>query len=81
MAFDQEPDLILMDINLPGMNGYQALKQLKQSAVTRYIKVVALSANAMAEDIDKGLAAGFDHYLTKPINFSELQQTIDSLLS
>lgn len=81
MAFDQEPDLILMDINLPGMNGYQALKQLKQSAVTRYIKVVALSANAMTEDIDKGLAAGFDHYLTKPINFSELQQTIDSLLS
>lgn len=83
MAFDQEPDLILMDINLPGMNGYQALKQfkqLKQSAVTRYIKVIALSANAMAEDIDKGLAAGFDRYLTKPINFSELQQTIDSLL-
>lgn len=81
IAFEQEPDLILMDINLPGKNGYEALKQLKQSAVTRYIKVVALSANAMHSDIEKGLAAGFDHYLTKPVDFSELENTIEALLS
>lgn len=81
LAFEQEPDLILMDINLPGLDGYQALKQLKQSAVTRYIKVVALSANAMTEDIEKGLAAGFDRYLTKPVDFSELEKTIEALLN
>lgn len=81
LAFEMEPDIILMDINLPGKDGFEALKQLKQSAVTRYIKVIALSANAMTDDIEKGLAAGFDRYLTKPIHFDELEQTIDSLLS
>ena len=80
LAFDMEPDIILMDINLPGKDGFEALRQLKQSAVTRYIKVIALSANAMAEDIDKGLSAGFDHYLTKPIHFDELEQTIERML-
>jgi PAS domain S-box-containing protein len=80
IAFEMEPEIILMDINLPGKDGFEALKQLKQSAVTRYIKVIALSANAMTDDIEKGLAAGFDHYLTKPIHFDELEQTIDSLL-
>ena len=80
IAFELEPDIILMDINLPGKNGFEALKQLKQSAVTRYIKVVALSANAMTDDIEKGLSAGFDRYLTKPIHFDELEQIIDSLL-
>jgi CheY-like chemotaxis protein len=49
--------------------------------VTRYIKVVALSANAMTEDIEKGLAAGFDRYLTKPVDFSELEKTIEALLN
>lgn len=81
MAFELEPDLILMDINLPGKNGFEALKQLKQSAVTRYIKVIALSANAMKEDIDKGLDAGFDRYLTKPIDFNELERTIEEVLA
>jgi CheY-like chemotaxis protein len=81
LAFEMEPDIILMDINLPGKDGFEALKQLKQSAVTRYIKVIALSANAMTNDIEKGLEAGFDRYLTKPIHFDELEQTIDSLLS
>ncbi|GEM_PF-1122447 len=80
LAFDMEPDIILMDINLPGKDGYEALRQLKQSAVTRYIKVIALSANAMPDDIEKGLAAGFDRYITKPIHFDELEQTIASLL-
>lgn len=81
LAFDHEPELILMDINLPGKNGYEALKQLKQSAVTRYIKVIALSANAMASDVEKGLQAGFDAYLTKPVNFDQLETTIERVLA
>lgn len=81
IAFETEPDLILMDINLPGKNGFDALKQLKQSAVTRFIKVIALSANAMNEDIQKGLAAGFDRYLTKPIDFDELEAAIAEVLA
>jgi PAS domain S-box-containing protein len=81
LAFDHEPELILMDINLPGKNGYEALKQLKQSAVTRYIKVIALSANAMASDVEKGLQAGFDAYLTKPVDFEQLVTTIERVLS
>jgi CheY-like chemotaxis protein len=70
-----------MDINLPGKNGYEALKQLKQSAVTRYIKVIALSANAMASDVEKGSQAGFDAYLTKPVNFDQLETTIERVLA
>lgn len=81
LAFDHEPELILMDINLPGKNGYEALKQLKQSAVTRYIKVIALSANAMASDVEKGLQAGFDAYLTKPVDFNQLETTIERVLA
>jgi CheY-like chemotaxis protein len=81
LAFDHEPELILMDINLPGKNGYEALKQLKQSAVTRYIKVIALSANAMASDVEKGLQAGFDAYLTKPVDFEQLETTIERVLA
>ncbi len=81
IAFDHEPELILMDINLPGKNGFEALKQLKQSAVTRYIKVIALSANAMATDVEKGLQAGFDAYLTKPVDFEQLETTIERVLA
>jgi PAS domain S-box-containing protein len=80
LARESQPDIIMMDINLPGMNGYEALKQLKQSALTRYIKVIALSANAMSEDIDSGLTAGFDAYITKPIMFEKLLATIDELM-
>ncbi|TLS75673.1 response regulator [Mariprofundus erugo] len=72
LARNALPDLILMDINLPGMDGYQALSVLKNMPETRDIPVVAASANAMKGDGDKGLAAGFDAYITKPVDARKL---------
>lgn len=66
------PALILMDINLPGMDGYQALAQLKADPRTAQIPVIAISANAMKGDKERGLAAGFVAYLAKPIDISSL---------
>ena len=66
------PDLIIMDINLPGMSGLETLDIMKRDAVTSRIPVIALSANAMAYDIERGLSAGFDRYLTKPIDLAAL---------
>ncbi len=71
------PDVLLMDINLPGISGVQALRLLAESPATASIPVVALSANAMPRDIARGLAAGFFRYLTKPINIHEFMETID----
>src|SRR5690606_31757859 len=76
LARTSRPHLILMDINLPNMDGYEALAVLKADMNTRDIPVVALSANAMAQDIEKGRSAGFAYYLTKPLN---LQQLMDVL--
>jgi CheY-like chemotaxis protein len=75
------PDIILMDINLPGISGIEALQILAQDPNTAPIPVVAISANAMARDIDKGLAAGFFHYLTKPIKLNEFMETLDLALN
>ena len=72
LARREQPDLILMDINLPGMNGIAALKELRRHSATRNIPVFALSAAATMADIDKGLAAGFDRYLTKPYDVRDL---------
>jgi CheY-like chemotaxis protein len=69
-----------MDINLPGIGGIEALKILREDAATAHIPVVALSANAMPRDIEKGLHAGFFRYLTKPIILNELMNTIESAL-
>ena len=80
LARTQKPDLILMDINLPGMDGYEALEVLKTDPSTREIPVVALSANAMSHDIDKGKSAGFHYYLTKPINLQQLMEVLNTLL-
>ncbi|WP_447553789.1 GAF domain-containing protein [Vreelandella sp. EE22] len=74
------PNLVLMDIHLPGMNGYQALKTLRQDPRLNATKVVALSANAMPLDIEKGLAAGFDDYLTKPIDIDKLSHMLREFL-
>ncbi len=74
------PDAILMDINLPGISGIQALKVLRADPATAHIPVVALSANAIPRDIEKGLEAGFFHYLTKPIKVNEFMQTLDAVL-
>jgi len=74
------PDVILMDINLPGISGLVALGILAEDPETAGIPVIALSANAMPSDIAKGLAAGFFRYLTKPIKVKEFMDTLDSAL-
>lgn len=74
------PDVILMDINLPGISGIQALKILRDAPATAHIPVLALSANAMPRDIKKGLEAGFFCYLTKPIKINEFMVALDRAL-
>ncbi len=74
------PDLILLDINLPGLNGYEALKRLRTDENTRRIPVIAVSAYAMANDIRRGLAAGFDDYLTKPLDIPRFLEAMDRVL-
>ncbi len=81
MAKAHLPDLILMDINLPGMNGIDALNELRREPRTSHIPVLALTANAMPRDIEKGLESGFFRYLTKPINVDEFNVAIDSTLA
>jgi len=75
-----QPDVILMDINLPGMSGFDALKILRNELVTRHIPVIALSSNAFRNEITEGLNAGFIRYLTKPYLVSELFDAIDVAL-
>ena len=74
------PDVILMDINLPGISGIQALKILREDPATAHIPVIALSANAMPGDIKKGLHAGFFRYLTKPIKVNEFMDALNLAL-
>jgi PAS domain S-box-containing protein len=74
------PDVILMDINLPGISGYGALKRLRDDPATAHIPVLALSANAVPRDIEKGLEAGFFRYLTKPIRVHEFMNALDVAL-
>ncbi len=69
-----------MDINLPGISGIQALKILREDPVTAHIPVIAVSANAMPRDIEKGLKAGFFRYITKPINVTEFMEALDGAL-
>jgi PAS domain S-box-containing protein len=80
LARAHQPEVILMDINLPGISGLQALKILRDDPATSHIPVVALSANAMPRDIQKGLAAGFFRYLTKPIKINEFMEALDMAL-
>ena len=75
-----QPDVILMDINLPGIGGFGALEMLRQNPATAHIPVMALSANAMQSDIEKGLAAGFFRYLTKPIRVDEFMEALEVAL-
>jgi CheY-like chemotaxis protein len=70
------PEVILMDINLPGISGIEALQILREDPATAHIPVVALSANAMPRDIEKGLQAGFFRYLTKPIKINEFMEAL-----
>jgi len=80
IARASRPDVILMDINLPGISGIKALRILAEDPTTAHIPVIALSANAMPHDIEKGLEAGFFRYLTKPIRVNEFMETLDVAL-
>jgi CheY-like chemotaxis protein len=80
LARSEQPQVILMDINLPGISGIEALKILRGDPATAHIPVVALSANAMPRDVEKGLRAGFFRYITKPIKVNEFMDTLDVAL-
>lgn len=76
----ERPDLILMDLSLPVIDGWEATRRIKAAAGTRGIPVIALSAHAMAGDREKALAAGCDDYDTKPIDLPRLLRKIEALL-
>jgi two-component system, cell cycle response regulator DivK len=80
-AAAHKPDLILMDLSLPVVDGWQATQTLKADAALRQIPVIALSAHAMAPDRDQALAAGCDDFDTKPIDLPRLMAKIDALLA
>lgn len=79
-ALAHQPDLILMDINLPGMDGFEALKVLRSHDDTKEVPVIAISASVMPKDIQKGKRAGFNEYITKPIDINKFLLTIDNVL-
>lgn len=75
------PDLILMDVNLPVMDGLEATRRIRERAGTRAIPIIALTAHAMAGDREKALGAGADDYHTKPVELPRLLEQIETLLS
>ncbi len=81
MAEAERPDLIIMDLSLPVLDGWEATRRLKAAPETKDIPVIALSAHAMAGDREKALAAGCDDYDTKPVDFSRLRGKIEALAS
>jgi two-component system cell cycle response regulator DivK len=81
LARADQPDLILMDIQLPGMDGLAATSLLKQDPATAAIPVIALTAMAMKEDREKAKVAGCDGYIAKPLRYQELYAAIDTLLA
>jgi len=80
LATERLPELILLDINMPGMDGYEVLKIIKAEERLKSIPVVAVTANAMSRDIERGMAAGFADYLTKPLNVVRFFETLDRCL-
>jgi PAS domain S-box-containing protein len=80
LAHENQPDVILMDINLPDISGIDALRLLRKDPATEHIPLVAISANAMPHDIEKGLQAGFFRYLTKPIKVDEFMVALNAAL-
>jgi PAS domain S-box-containing protein len=80
-AKNESPDLIILDINLPGMDGFEALEKLQGLEGTKEIPVIALSANAMPKEIEKGMEAGFRQYLTKPIKVEEVVSSVRNALA
>ena len=81
LAMEKLPDLVLMDIQLPGINGIQALGQLRANATTAKIPVIAVTASVMQQDRKLITEAGFDGYIGKPINLAEFLQTVNAQLA
>jgi len=81
MAANKRPDLILMDLNLPEIDGWEAIRRLRADPATRDIPIIALSAHAMAGDRETALATGCDDFDTKPIEFSRLLAKIEQALA
>ncbi len=80
LAESMQPDLVLLDIGLPVLDGWDAIRLLKSSSATRQIPVIALTAHAMMGDRERVIAAGFDEYDTKPVEFERLMNKIQLLL-
>ena len=80
VAFAERPDLFIMDMNMPVLDGWEATRRIKANAETAMIPVIALTAHAMAGDREKTLAAGCDEYDTKPVEFTRLVGKITALL-
>ena len=76
LARSERPALVLLDVQMPGMDGFAVLRQLRDDEATRAIPVLAVSANAMQPDIDAALQAGFDDYLTKPLDLERLEHGV-----
>jgi two-component system, cell cycle response regulator DivK len=81
MAASEKPDLILMDMSLPIMNGWEATEQVKKNPATKHIPIIALTAHAMTEDRDKCIAAGCNDFDTKPVDLPRLLEKINTLLA
>ena len=81
MAHSERPDLILMDISLPGLNGWEATRRIRQDSATATIPIIALTAHAMAGDREKTMDAGCDEYETKPVELNTLLAKMEALLS
>ncbi|TMJ83981.1 MAG: response regulator [Alphaproteobacteria bacterium] len=81
MALSERPDIILMDLEMPVVDGWEATRRLKNDPQTRDIPIIALSAHALAGERDKALAAGADEFDTKPIEFERLVATLHRLLA
>ncbi|MGR9117697.1 MAG: response regulator, partial [Gammaproteobacteria bacterium] len=81
LALTYQPDLVLLDINMPGMDGYQVLQALRTDPLTQDIPVIAVTASAMKKEIERGLEAGFCAYITKPFDISSFLRTLDEILT
>jgi CheY-like chemotaxis protein len=81
LAVARQPDLVLLDINLPGMDGYEVLQRLRALPGMAQVPVLAVTANAMPRDVERGLAAGFSDYLTKPLDVTHFFEVVDRFLA